>query len=296
MFTCSFAGAFKHIQGADMLQSCCHPALTVVFFSTCTNTARPLQVAKTPAVTMDPVDIVPDGKIPPPQKELSTTAGASPAVPSTTQSAVTSCQPAAENILVAPFTSPQPASRAVIPLTEQVKPSSVAAEGVNAQSVSNSVIQTTQQPSEQHPTTFVTTATSKSTPSSGNTSITAVPSDAPSSAVSSPSHSMPPLSTPAAEFHTRFGRTSKYATKDSPRMFGVKCVVDFERIYRYLSEIHKPNEECHLTPMGESICTAVTFNLEWSGCTADIMIFHSWKLTGYSLNGLLINLSCCYCL
>lgn len=60
------------------------------------------------------------------------------------------------------------------------------------------------------------------------------------------------LSPSAAAVHARFGRTSKYATKDTPRTLGVKCVVDFEKIYRYLSEIHKPDKEFNLTPMGKS--------------------------------------------
>lgn len=59
------------------------------------------------------------------------------------------------------------------------------------------------------------------------------------------------LSQSAANVHARLGRTSKYATKDTPRMLGVKCVVDFENIYRYLSEMHKPKKECNLTPMGK---------------------------------------------
>lgn len=62
----------------------------------------------------------------------------------------------------------------------------------------------------------------------------------------------------AAAVHARFGRTSKYATKDTPRMLGVKCVVDFEKIYRYLSEIHKPDKECNLTPMGKTAATTHT--------------------------------------
>lgn len=61
------------------------------------------------------------------------------------------------------------------------------------------------------------------------------------------------LSPTAAAAHAQFGRTSKYATTDSPRMLGVKCVVDFEKIYRYLSMIHKPDWECHLTAMGKTV-------------------------------------------
>lgn len=74
-------------------------------------------------------------------------------------------------------------------------------------------------------------------------------------------HPTPRLSTTAAAFHSKFGRTSKYATKDSPRTFGVKCVVDFERIYRFLSVIHKPSEKCHLTPMESAIVLDLLMSL-----------------------------------
>lgn len=117
------------------------------------------------------------------------------------------------------------------------------AAAVKSMSDGNSVNQTNQQ---------------TSSPSGLHTSSLA-PSTVPSSAASTSSatskcystHPKPQLSTPAAAVHTKFGRTSKYATKDSPRTLGVKCVVDFERIYRYLSVIHKPSHECHLTPMGQ---------------------------------------------
>lgn len=95
--------------------------------------------------------------------------------------------------------------------------------------------------------------------SSSATGPTTVPSATPSSVASSDSatshssssQSTPSLSTPAAAISAKFGHTGKFATKDSPRMLGVKHVVDFEKIYRYLSYIHKPNEGCCLTPMGE---------------------------------------------
>ncbi|AWO95826.1 putative snRNA-activating protein complex subunit 2 [Scophthalmus maximus] len=77
----------------------------------------------------------------------------------------------------------------------------------------------------------------------------------------SSSRPMPPLSTHAAEFHTSFGCTSKVTSKDSPITFGVKCIVDFERIYRYLSVIHKPDEECHLTPMESAIMLDLLMSL-----------------------------------
>ncbi|XP_044039444.1 snRNA-activating protein complex subunit 2 isoform X2 [Siniperca chuatsi] len=248
------------------------PRLPVQGESPGTNKADPLLVLKTPAPTIGPakrlpapsqVVRVPNGKIPPPQQQPSTTAGTSPAA--------TSCKSDAAK--TAPSTSPQPASQTVTPVTGQVTPSSSSAAVVKTQSVGSTVIQTTQQPSEQHPTT---TSTSKSTSSSSHTplstfatSLSQVPSTAPSSVASSSSASsscsstcsMPPLSTPAAAFHARFGRTSKYATKESPRMFGVKCIVNFERIYSYLSVIPKPNEECHLTPMESAIVLDLLMSL-----------------------------------
>ncbi len=205
---------------------------------------------------------VPNSKIPPPQQQLSTIAGTSSAATITSQSAATSCHLHAAKIRAVPSTFSQIATID----TGQVTCSSSAAAVVKTQSGGSSVIQTTHQPSERHPATISTSSTSKSTSSSPHTplsssatSLSPVPSTAPSSVASSSSAtfscssncSVSPVSTPAASFHARFGRTSKYATKDSPRMFGVKCVVDFERIYRYLSVIHKQNEECHLTPMGK---------------------------------------------
>lgn len=129
------------------------------------------------------------------------------------------------------------------------------------------------QPSEQCATTSSSSA-SKSMSSSPHTTLsssasnlTPVPSTASSAATlscSAPSTSTqptPPLSTTASAFHSKFGRTSKYATKDSPRTFGVKCVVDFERIYRFLSGIQKPNEECCLTPMESAIVLDLLMSL-----------------------------------
>ena len=68
------------------------------------------------------------------------------------------------------------------------------------------------------------------------------------------------LSPSAAAVHAQFGRISKYATKDTPRTLGVNCVVDFEKIYRYLSEIHKQGKECNLTPMGKTAAHATYTN------------------------------------
>ncbi|KAM9837023.1 uncharacterized protein snapc2 [Aulostomus maculatus] len=105
------------------------------------------------------------------------------------------------------------------------------------------------------------TPPSSSSSSSSSCSIAspAVPSK-PTASCPSPC-STPPLSTAAAAAQAKFGRTSKYATEDSPRTLGVKCVVDFERIYCYLSRIHKPNNDCHLTPMESAIVLDLLMSL-----------------------------------
>ncbi|XP_078132381.1 uncharacterized protein snapc2 [Sander vitreus] len=234
-----------------------------------TNTARPLMVIKTPAPAMGPakrlpapsqVVRVPNSNIPPPKQRIPATAGSSPAVAtSTSQSAASACQPGAAATLVVPSTSPQPSSQTVTPLTVtgQVPPSSGSAAVVKTQSVGSSLIRTTQQPVEQHPTPISTATTSNSLSSTNATSQTPVPSTAASSGASS----TPPLSTTATALYARFGRTSKYNTTDTPRVLGVKSVVDFERIYCYLSQIHQPNDECHLTPMESAIMLDLLMSL-----------------------------------
>ncbi|XP_068164300.1 snRNA-activating protein complex subunit 2 [Antennarius striatus] len=98
-------------------------------------------------------------------------------------------------------------------------------------------------------------------PQPAATSQMAPPSSSSSSSSSCPATSTPPLSSPPATVQSQFGRTSKYSTKDSPRTLGVKCVVDFEKIYRYLSAIHKQNEECCLTPMESAIVLDLLMSL-----------------------------------
>lgn len=124
------------------------------------------------------------------------------------------------------------------PAVEKVKPSSVAVEGIKAENFGNSVNQISKRPSEQFSTVVLS-----STPAGTTT---------PSSVTSQlPNHSMPFHSTSAVAAHARNGSTCKNATKDNPGMFGVNGIVNFDRIYHYISVIHKPNEECHLTPMGK---------------------------------------------
>ncbi|XP_074518075.1 snRNA-activating protein complex subunit 2 [Halichoeres trimaculatus] len=119
------------------------------------------------------------------------------------------------------------------------------------------------------PQTDPETASLHQTPKSSSAlaSPVSTPSPASLSSASSPSpapHTQPsllPLSSQAATLCARFGRTSKYATEDSPRVLGVKCVVDFEKIYRYLSSILKPDEDCCLTPMEGAIVLDLLMSL-----------------------------------
>ncbi|KAM7377710.1 hypothetical protein PAMA_014154 [Pampus argenteus] len=219
------------------------------------NTAHPHLILKTPAPTMGParrliapsqVVRVTNNKTPPLHQQHSATAGSSPAA--TSQSAAPSCQ------------------RPPSPLTQLSSDQTAAAVTANCsltavvKSISddNSVGQTKQVISENN---SIISPTSPHVPLSS-----LAPSTAPSSATSttpatSNASPKPQLSTPAAAVHARFGRTSKYATEDSPRTFGVKCVVDFERIYHYLSVIHKPNNKCHLTPMESAIVLDLLMSL-----------------------------------
>lgn len=217
--------------------------LTVFFFSFLVehpsfNSAHLTQVVKTPTVTMDQGIRVPKSKIPPFQQQRSVSARTLPASPSTSQSPAAYCQLAAEKAVCAPFISPQSVLLPVTPAAEKIKPSSVAAEGVKAPNFGDSLNQTSKRPSE-------------------NCSIAAlspspVATTTPSSVASTSGHSMPFHSTSATAAHARSGSVSKHATKDGLGMFGANGIVNFARIYHYISVIHKPNEECPLTPMGES--------------------------------------------
>lgn len=154
---------------------------------------------------------------------LRPTSQVSPASPPTSQSAAPS--PAAEK-------SPRP-------------PSGSAVAATTTQSGDSSTVQ---QPSAHQQTAAAPPASSSPSPDTAPppaTSATPVSSVTPLPATV--------LSPSAAAAHARFGRSSKYATTDSPRMLGVKCVVDFEKIYRYLSMIHKPDWDCHLTAMGKTV-------------------------------------------
>lgn len=237
------------------------PCLPVKVDPPGTSTAPRVVVLKTPAPTMGPAKRLPapsqvltvsNSKIPPAQKQVSTTAGALPATTTTN----TTSQSAVE-ILNVPTTSPQPASQTGTPVTGQVSPSSGPAAVVNPHSDGSSQIQTTQ-----HSTTTSTSKSTSSGPHTSSSSSAAGQTPAPgTSSGASSAHPTPPLSTSAAALHAKFGRTHKHATKDSPRVFGIKSTVDFERIYRFLSAIHRPDEDCHLTPMESAIVLDLLMSL-----------------------------------
>lgn len=78
-----------------------------------------------------------------------------------------------------------------------------------------------------------------------------------------PTCTPPPLAPhAAAPLPAPLSRDSRSVPKDRPRMLGVKCVVDFEKIYRFLSVVLKPDEECRLTPMEGAILLDLMMSLQ----------------------------------
>ncbi|XP_069579644.1 snRNA-activating protein complex subunit 2 isoform X2 [Brachyistius frenatus] len=209
-----------------------------------TEPARPFQLLRTPAPTMGPARRVPAPSrvvvapnIGPPHP--SATAGAPDASTSTCRPAATSYRPGGY---------PHTAAQSAVPAAGQVTPTCGSAADAAAP------ISTTSSTSFSPPTPALCSSASSLAP---------VPGAAPSSSTTSTSstYPTPPLSGPAAAFHAKFGRTSKYATRDSPRTFGVKSVVNFERVYQFLGGILKPSEECQLTPMESAIVLDLLMSL-----------------------------------
>ncbi|XP_028285095.1 snRNA-activating protein complex subunit 2 [Parambassis ranga] len=171
---------------------------------------------------------------------------------SPTRSPVTSCKVAA---------SPQSASARVSPATG---PSCRSAEAGSTDSIGSSVnhasIVTTSSPSTSVSPSLQMILLSSGT-SRNNTKPLAVAQ--PCSAVFSCSSSpiATPFSTPTAAVPTRFMQTNKYTTKDSPTMTGDKYVVEFEKIYRFLSRIQNPSEDSHLPPMESAIVLDLLMSL-----------------------------------
>lgn len=99
---------------------------------------------------------------------------------------------------------------------------------------------TTQKPSEQLPLFSSPPPLSSPYPASSPSSLSLTPAP--------PTQPTPP-------------RLSSPRIQDHPRLLGVNCVVDFERIYRYLSAVLKPEEECHLTAMEGAIMLDLLMSL-----------------------------------
>ncbi|KAF3697434.1 snRNA-activating protein complex subunit 2 [Channa argus] len=210
------------------------------------------------------------------QQQPSTTAGVTLAATSTSRFAASSCQLGKAKKHILPSTCLQFGSQSGKPVTGQVNNSSRCAAMVKTQRDDSSVIQTTQQSSEQHITSISPSSTSTSlslrTPiCSSVTTLSHFPNTKVSVASSAITSCPPPpltlLPTSATPLHATFGHITKHRrqpqdiTEDSPRTLGVKCVVDFERIYHYLSVIQKPNEDCHLTHMESAIVLDLLMSL-----------------------------------
>lgn len=67
-----------------------------------------------------------------------------------------------------------------------------------------------------------------------------------------PSPDIPSASTSALAQPSSSDAGSEQKAPNPQRVMEVKQIVDFERIYKFLSVVHKPEEESRLTSMGES--------------------------------------------
>ncbi|KAM8898476.1 uncharacterized protein snapc2 isoform 2-T2 [Spinachia spinachia] len=211
-----------------------------------TSGTRPVLLPKTPGPAIGP------------GRRLSASAASTP----TPQSPSTpSRSGVAVKILVVPAPSPQPASRTSTPISGT--PGSGSARPVKTQNIGLSLIQAPQLPCPQTPTTISASSPSEPPSSSPHTPI---PSSAtsqapvPSMAALSSATTEPLLSTPAAACCGRFGCTGD-PRKCNLRVSGVMGVVDFEKIYHYLSCIHQPSNKCDLTPMESAIMLDLLMSL-----------------------------------
>ncbi|KAF7653346.1 hypothetical protein LDENG_00084200 [Lucifuga dentata] len=212
-----------------------------------------------------------------------------PAATSTSQPDPSFCQPAATQTLTLPPAGLlQPASLSVSPASsKQAQPLPLMtvhiATAANTESVGAPAIQVTPRPlnvvrghpvsvsrpqQHAHPATRASSSSSSSqhplktempsvsiisssvhnTHSSSASGLTPIPSFTPSSSSSSSSSSQ-----------AGYGQTSK---RDSPRTCGVRSVVDFEKIYHYLSVVHEPNTAFALTPTESAVVLDLLMSLQ----------------------------------
>ncbi|XP_037537342.1 snRNA-activating protein complex subunit 2 [Nematolebias whitei] len=89
-----------------------------------------------------------------------------------------------------------------------------------------------------------------------------------------------PPSSPTAAYHPRFGQSSKHATKDHLTAITVTSVVDFEKIYNFLSAVQNPSDDCHLTPMESAIVLDLLMSLPEELCLMDCTNLHRHMIQG----------------
>ncbi|XP_037832557.1 snRNA-activating protein complex subunit 2 isoform X2 [Kryptolebias marmoratus] len=114
-------------------------------------------------------------------------------------------------------------------------------------------------------------------PSSPQTHLSpsSVPTTAPQSLSVLPTHPTVPHSSSVAAPHTSFGQNSKQTT------FAVKCVVDFEKIYNFLSAVQNSSEDFHLTPMESAVVLDLLMSLPEELCLLDCKNLHKHMVQVY---------------
>lgn len=111
----------------------------------------------------------------------------------------------------------------------------------------SSTVQTTQNPTSSSSQVSVSSSAAGPTP----VPTTTLSSSSVTSSSSTICPTLPSTTSTTTAGHTRSGQTGR-CEDDAPRSFGVKSIVDFEKIYNFLSAIQKPSQACCLTPMGKS--------------------------------------------
>ncbi|XP_013877173.1 snRNA-activating protein complex subunit 2 [Austrofundulus limnaeus] len=89
---------------------------------------------------------------------------------------------------------------------------------------------------------------------------------------------VPSLATIPA-LHTGFEQSSKHKTED--RTIKDQCVVDFEKIYNFLSAFQNHSEDFHLTPMESAIVLDLLMSLPEELCLLDCQNLHKHMIQVY---------------
>ncbi|XP_061921227.1 snRNA-activating protein complex subunit 2 [Entelurus aequoreus] len=144
--------------------------------------------------------------------------------------------------------------------------------------MSSCQVSVTQEPSSSHTPIIPPAASpvSAARPITSHASSSASYSSNFSSTSASPSQHAKP-----AVMKTHFSHTSKHITIDSSRVLGVNFVVDFERIYNYLSTINQPDCKYELTPMESAIVLDLLMSLPEELPLLDCKKLHSYLIQVY---------------